>query len=133
MSRIKRLEFSKDVRVEIFRRAGGPGDLRCEGCGLSLKNKPFEVDHTIEEWEREDVAHGLRPALTAADGKLLGRCCHKPKTAQKSAERAHVTAIIEKAAGARRARSPMPFGRGSAKKKRMDGTVVWRDSGEPVR
>lgn len=126
MTRTKRLEFSKSVRIEIFRRAGGPGNLRCEGCGLSLQNKPFEVDHTIEEWEREDVAHGLREALTANDGKLLGKnCCHKAKSAKKAGERAHGKRIVEKAARVKK-KSSWPCGKDKPFKKKLSGEVVPR-------
>ena len=121
----KRLEFSKPVRLEIFKRAGGPGDIHCEGCGLKLGGKPFEIDHTIEEWEREDVQNGHREALTAEDGKLLGRCCHAPKTARKASERAHVKRIVAKSAGVKK-KSTMPGSRSSKWKKKMDGTVVER-------
>lgn len=97
---MKRLEFSKDVRLEIFRRAGGPGKICCEGCGLSLMGKPFEYDHQVECWEMEDIEHGYRPPLTADDGKLLGKdCCHTPKTSKKAGERAHGKRIVENAAG----------------------------------
>lgn len=124
MTRIVRLEFSKAVRLEIFRRAGGPGDLRCEGCGLSLQGKAFDVDHTIEEWEQEDVAHGLRAPLTASDGKLLGKaCCHVPKTARKAGERAHVKRIVENAARCKPKSRPMPGSRASGIRKRMSGKV----------
>jgi hypothetical protein len=124
MSRISRLEFSKPVRLEIFRRAGGPGDLRCEGCGLSLQNKAWEVDHVIEEWEMEDVEHGLRAPLTAADGKLLGKyCCHVPKTAKKAKERAHGKRIVAKAARCASKSRPIPGSRASGLRRRMNGNV----------
>ena len=128
MIRIKRLEFTKAVRLEIFRRAGGPGNLCCEGCGISLENKPFEFDHTIECWEMEDVEHGYRAPLTAEDGKLLGKsCCHKAKTARKAGERAHGRRIVEKAARVKR-RSSFLTNRDGPFKKRMDGTVERRGS-----
>jgi hypothetical protein len=126
MTRIKRLEFSKDVRLEIFRRAGGPGKIRCEGCDLSLMGKLFEVDHTIECWEMEEVEHGYRPPLTADDGKLLGKdCCHKPKSARKAGERAHGKRLIEKAARV----NVKPQSRF---RKKLNGQVVCRETGEVV-
>lgn len=126
MSRIKRLEFSKAVKLEMFKRAGGPGDLHCEGCHQPLGGKPFDYDHVIEEWEREDVAHGLRAPLTAADGKLLGKlCCHQPKSAAKTKERAHVYRVIEKAARVKR-KSSFPTNRDGRWRKKMNGEVVPR-------
>lgn len=61
-----------------LRTAFAVGVTCCEGCGLVLGRKPFEIDHTIPEALVMDKS---RP-LTADDGKLLGReCCHVPKTA----------------------------------------------------
>lgn len=75
MSR-NRQEFDRKTRAAIILRATINGVLCCEGCGLVLGKKPFQVDHTIPE--------GLRSydrKLTADDGRLLGQaCCHKSKT-----------------------------------------------------
>jgi len=97
MARSARYEFSKPMKLEMFRRAGGLENLCCEGCGLPLRGKPFEYDHTLECWEMRE-----RKVLTAGDGKLLGYCCHKPKTAKKTAERAHGNRIIEDTARAKK-------------------------------
>ena len=129
MSRAKRLEFTKAVKLQIFLRAGGPGAVRCEGCGQLLKGKPHDYDHQIEEWEREDVALGLRAPLTAADGKLLGKlCCHQPKSARKAGERAHGKRLVEKAAGIKRGerRSSFMTNRDGRFKKKLSGEVVRR-------
>lgn len=105
MSRIKRLEFSKPVKIEMFRRAGGPDDLHCEGCNLRLMGKSFEYDHQIEEWERQNIAAGLREPLTAEDGKLLCIPCHDEKSGKKTGERARGKRLIVKAAKAKPKRS----------------------------
>ena len=128
MSRIKRLEFSKPVRLEIFKRAGGMAGLRCEKCNLPIKGSAFEIDHIIEEWEREDVEFGYREALTASDGQLLCLPCHRDKSGKKSGERAHGERIVAKAAKATPKKRPQ-----SKFKKKVDGTVVWRETGEPVK
>jgi hypothetical protein len=129
---VNRLEFKKDVKVQIFKRAGGPDDPRCESpqCGFSVKNKPFEIDHVIEEWEREDVLHGYRPPLTADDGQLLCKRCHDLKTGKKTGERAHGRRIVEKAAKATKKK-----GRGfqTRYKKCVNGDVIDRETGEIVR
>lgn len=74
-----RREFSRRTRAEIVLRAtNAVGLLCCEGCGLVLGKKPYEVDHTLPEALVMDKSR----KLTAADGKLLGKaCCHAPKTA----------------------------------------------------
>lgn len=74
-----RREFPRRIRAEIVLRAtNAAGLLCCEGCGLVLGKKPYEVDHTLPEALVMDKSR----KLTAADGKLLGKaCCHAPKTA----------------------------------------------------
>ena len=119
---VRRLEFTKKVRLEIWRRAGGPNEFKCEGCGLPLNGKSFEIDHTIEEWERGGN-HPDRTALTAEDGKLLGKaCCHLVKSNKKKAEKAHGDRIIAKAAKAQKRKSrPMPGSRDSPWKAKIGG------------
>lgn len=131
----KGLEFKKAVKVEMFLRAGGTENLRCEGCGADLKNKRFDYDHTVEIWElpsdlREEFKkHGV----PAEYGKVLGySCCHQQKTSEKRGERAHCERIIEKTARATESDYPMPFGRKSDLKKRMNGDIVDRHTGEVV-
>lgn len=74
-----RREFPRRIRAAIILRAtNADGIVCCEGCGLVLGKKPFDVDHTLPEALVMDKS---RP-LTAEDGKLLGKaCCHTPKTA----------------------------------------------------
>ena len=122
MSRVKRLEFSKRVKIAILRRAGWPEKPVCEGCGLPLRGKRVDVDHTLECWEAPD-----RKELTEADGKALGwDCCHSAKSAAKTSQRAHGTRIIEKSAGIKRHSRPIPGSKRSGLRKRMDGTVERR-------
>lgn len=133
---VDRLEFDKKTKLEMFRRAGGPEDLRCEAknCGARLRGKPFHYDHIIEEWEREDIKRGLREPLTAEDGQVLCVPCHNEKSAVKTGERAHGARIRTKAAKAEKKYSrPIPGSKASKFKKLMDGTVVWRETGEPVK
>lgn len=74
----KRREFSRKVKAQIVLRATVDSIVCCEGCGLILGKKPYDIDHTVAE---ELVIDKTKP-LTATDGKLLGRvCCHIPKTA----------------------------------------------------
>ncbi len=70
-----RREFPKRVRAEIVERAmQASGQIQCEGCGLMLGKKAYEIDHTIAE---ALVMDKTKP-LTAEDGKLLGiSCCHR--------------------------------------------------------
>jgi hypothetical protein len=122
MTRIKRLEFSKKVKIAILRRAGWPENPICEGCGMPMRGKRIEVDHTIECWEQPD-----RQELTEADGKALGwDCCHQPKSSTKTAQRAHGNRIIEKAARARPKSRPIPGSKASGLRKGFNGIVEKR-------
>lgn len=68
-----RREFTRRQRAEIILRATVDGILCCEGCGLVLGKKAFEIDHTCPE----ALADQSKP-LTIEDGKLLGKaCCHR--------------------------------------------------------
>ena len=132
MSGRKRLEFTPKTKLAIFIRAGGPDKTCCEKCRVAIKGRNFEIDHCIEEWERREVREGRRP-LTADDGRLLCIPCHDEKTGKKTGERAHGVRLQLKAAGAIKSEYPMPGGRKSRLKKKMDGTVVDRITGEIVR
>lgn len=72
-----RREFTKAVKAQIVTRAMTPdGQIACEGCGLILGRKPYNIDHTIPT-----ALIVEKRKLTAEDGKLLGKeCCHDPKT-----------------------------------------------------
>lgn len=70
-----RREFSRRQKAEIALRAtNAAGRVTCEGCGLVLGRKLYEIDHTIPE---ALVVDKTKP-LTIEDGKLLGKaCCHR--------------------------------------------------------
>jgi len=71
-----RREFSRKLRAQIVERATKNGVIVCEGCGLVLAGKLYEVDHLIPEALRPE-ADKAKP-LTIADGQLLGKeCCHR--------------------------------------------------------
>lgn len=72
---MNRREFTKRQRAEIVMRATGTdGVVVCEGCGLRLGGKAFEIDHVIAEGLIVDKS----APLTIGDGQLLGRdCCHR--------------------------------------------------------
>lgn len=76
----RRREFPKAIRAQIVNRAmNADGQIVCEGCGLVLAGKRYEIDHTLAE---ALVLDKSKP-LTAEDGRLLGvTCCHRPKTTE---------------------------------------------------
>lgn len=125
----KRTEFSAKVKLDIFRRAGGPDKTRCECCGAIVVGRNFEIDHKVAEWILADIEAGYRGVLTAEDGWLLGtKCgCHKKKTAREAGERAKGKRIVAVAAKAKRRKGkPMPGSRDSKWKRTMDGRTVLR-------
>lgn len=77
MTRATRRNFTKSDKAAMNRRAtDANGQLRCEGCGLALKQKQAEYDHIIPEALRTDEEKKRK--LTPADGQVLGRdCCHR--------------------------------------------------------
>ena len=103
------LEFTAKTKLTMFRRAGGPEALRCEGCQMLLRGKPFDYDHTIECWELPDELRRefRKYGVPAEYGKVLGKlCCHSEKTARKAGERAKCNKVIKSVAKVKKARQP---------------------------
>lgn len=122
---MKRREFSKRLKAEIVHRAmTKDGKIACEGCGLILGAKRYEIDHVVAEALVTDKSI----ALTAKDGQLLGLCCHRGadgKTRQDVTRIAKAVRQSHNALGIKK-RSTMPGSRDSRFKRKMDGTVVER-------
>ena len=73
-----RREFTRNQQEQIVERAKRNGGICCEGCGLVLGHKPYEIDHIIPEALRPEA--DKKQPLTIADGQLLGKeCCHRGK------------------------------------------------------
>lgn len=102
---MNRREFPRKVRFEIIKRASDEkGNISCEGCGLRLGAKRWDIDHTIADALILDKS---RP-LTADDGKLLGwDCCHSGKTKKDVGDIARAVRRYAKHRGDRR-RSSFP-------------------------
>jgi hypothetical protein len=127
-----RIEIPKAVKLEVFKRAGGPEAVRCEGCGMLMGGKRFDYDHSHPE-VFQTTPKGERPPIIADDVKLLGyECCHKDKSAREHKANCHSKRIIDDMAYVDEPRHPLPFGRKSRLKKRMDGSVVDRETGEVI-
>lgn len=120
-----RREFSKRIKAEIVHRAmNADGKVACEGCGLVLGMKRYEIDHIIAEALVTDKS----APLTAKDGQLLGLCCHRGeggKTAQDVARIAKAVRQSNAHLGIRRT-STMGGSRGSKWKKPFNGPAVLR-------
>lgn len=116
-----RREFTRRQRAQIVLRATGPdGVITCEGCGLRLGHKPWQIDHTLPEELISDKSR----ELTIEDGRLLGQdCCHKPKTADDIRRIRKSDRQRDKHTRAMKPKRPW-----SKYRKRMDGTVVLKES-----
>lgn len=70
-------KFTNLQREQIAERAKSErGQICCEGCGLVLGVKPYEIDHIIPEKLRPDA--DKKQPLKIVDGQLLGiACCHR--------------------------------------------------------
>lgn len=118
-----RREFSRRQRAAIILRATNKdGLVCCEGCGLVLGKKPYEIDHTVAEALIMDKSI----PLTIDDGRLLGKaCCHRGgKTAddirmirKADRQRDHSTGAFKPT------HRPIPGSRLSGLRKRMSGAV----------
>jgi hypothetical protein len=72
-----RRDFTRNQKEQIIERSkNASGEICCEGCGLVLGLKPYEVDHILAEALRPE-GDKKRP-LTISEGQLLGKeCCHR--------------------------------------------------------
>lgn len=117
-----RREFSRKQRAHIICRAtDADGIICCEGCGLRLGKKPYEIDHTVAE---ALVMDKTKP-LTIDDGKLLGKeCCHRGgKTADDIRQIRKADRQRDRNTGAMKRKSrPMLGTVDSGWKKNFDGT-----------
>jgi 5-methylcytosine-specific restriction protein A len=114
---MSRREFPAKVKIAAFQRADG----KCETCRAFLYPSKTHFDHIVPD------ALGGEPTL--ANAQVLCGACHATKTGK------HDVPAIAKAKrreaahwGAKApSRTPLPFGRKSPLKRKMDGSVVRRD------
>jgi 5-methylcytosine-specific restriction endonuclease McrA len=108
--------------VELFLRQDG----LCPICGQKLQTK----GHTPVEFIDEHMTPLWRNGSNELRNRsLVCKPCAKSKTSEESTDRAkgyrvrdkHIKAPVKKQS------------RQSPYRKKMDGTVVWRETGEPVR
>jgi hypothetical protein len=119
-----RREFPRKVRAAIIARAtNARNQITCEGCGLILDGKPFEVDHTVPE----GLIVNNAPPLTADDGKLLGKaCCHRGGPDGKTAR--DIRAIRKSDRQRDKASGAMPKSRkGFRGWRNFRGEIVWNN------
>lgn len=114
---MKRVKKTTKQRIEIFERHNGI----CHMCNLRVHaGQDWDISHEIplEAGGKDDVTNWY----------VAHRKCHREHTAKVDMPLiAKVKRVRAKHLGVIKSKSPMPFGRGSKLKKKMDGTVVRRD------
>ena len=111
-----RREFSAKTKVAAYERCGG----RCEGCGAVLHVGRFAYDHQIPD--------GLGGEPTLENCMVLCTGCHGAKTAGADVPRiAKMKRQKAKHLGAKQSRKPLPGGRNSPLRKKLNGQVVPRE------
>ena len=101
-------------------------DGTCYVCGQKLRGDTWDAEHpqALSLGGPDDISV-LRP---------ICRPCHKTKTAGDKATIEKCKRVRDRHIGAKKqSRTPMPCGRTSKLKRRMDGSVVDRETGERVR
>ena len=95
-------------------------DGKCQGCGCKLggAGRTPEFDHIIA------LANGGENRETNL--QALCRPCHRMKTDEDVAQKSKNRRVRAKHMGIKETRNPLPGGRKSKWKKKMDGTVVLR-------
>lgn len=112
----RRREFSTKVKLHAFIRCNG----RCERCGSRLSPGKYRYDHDTPDWMGGDPT--LENCVVACSG------CDGPKTAADQSAIAKTKRQMAKHVGAYSTAHPLPCGRRSKWKKKVDGSVVLRDA-----
>lgn len=112
-----RRAISTKARVALFQAAGGI----CHICqGRITVGEAWEVEHIIPlALGGDDHGANLQPAHVK---------CHRVKSSEDATNTARAKRREAKLLGAKVSRTPMPFGKRSPLKKRMDGSVVRREA-----
>ena len=112
----KRKTISAKARVALFQKHDGT----CHLCGGKI--------HAGEAWECEHVIpFAMGGADTEDNWRPAHTKCHKAKTVKDVADIAKAKRREARHIGAKVSKTPMPFGKGSKWKRKMDGSVVLRD------
>ena len=114
---MKRVRITAKMRADIFLSRSGC----CHLCNMKvIPGEDWDVSHDIplEAGGKDDATNWF----------VAHRKCHRVHTSTVDAPLiAKVKRIHQKHVGAKKPRSPMPLGRNSKFKRKMDGTIVRRE------
>lgn len=115
---LMRRRIGTKERLAIFLGAGGI----CHICGLRIEaGQGFDVEHIIPLAQGgDDHGANLQPAHVK---------CHRAKTAKDAGDTSRAKRREARHIGARKSKTPMPFGRNSKLKRKLNGTIVKRGEG----
>ena len=118
MGTTKRGNLSARRKLTIWEREKG----KCMVCSVKLVTGKFIFEHV----------RALELGGTDTDDNIRLTCkgCATEKTKQDHSTAARAKRKKTSVLGLKQSKTPMPFGKGSKFKKKMDGTVVRRDAGE---
>ena len=118
MGTTKRGNLSARRKLAIWEREKG----KCMVCGVKLVTGKFIFEHV----------RALELGGTDTDDNIRLTCkgCATEKTKQDHSNAAKAKRKKSATLGLKQSKTPLPFGKGSKFKKKMDGTVVRRDSGD---
>ena len=113
---VNRKTISAKKRVALFAAHNGI----CHICGGKINvGEAWQVEHVIPfAMGGSDTEDNWRPAHTK---------CHKTKTVKDVADIAKAKRREARHIGVKVSKSPMPFGKGSKWKRKMDGSLVLRE------
>jgi 5-methylcytosine-specific restriction protein A len=101
----------------------------CYLCGLPIDGltQQWDIEHVLTRFDlgaAADTDENMKPAH---------RDCHKGKTKIDAGNRAKTIRRETKHQGGHRSKAPMPFGRDSHLKRKMNGDIVDRRTGKIVK
>jgi 5-methylcytosine-specific restriction enzyme A len=105
-----RKEFSTRTKALAFQRSNG----RCEECGFKLTPGKYHFDHRNPD--------GLTGDNRLNNCSVLCIGCHYEKTRNDIGDIAKAKRREARHIGAHKSRNPLPGGKGSPWKRKMDGT-----------
>jgi len=114
---MKRVRITTKMRADIFLSKGG----MCHLCNMKVvPGEDWDVSHEIplETGGKDDATNWF----------VAHRKCHRAHTSKIDIPLiAKVKRIHQKHVGATKSKTPMPMGRNSKWKRKMDGTIVRRE------